>query len=63
MSSLNLELGFNVPRQIIYEALIDQQYIPIYPERSCSTHEPRLLPMPRKVENSLFLKEGFKAAI
>lgn len=26
MSTLNLELGFNVPRQLIYEALIDPQY-------------------------------------
>jgi hypothetical protein len=25
MSTLNLELGFNVPRQILYDALIDQQ--------------------------------------
>ncbi len=63
MSTLNLELGFNVPRQILYEALIDQQYIRINSEKSCSTPGLRLLPMPRKVENSPSLKAGFKAVI
>jgi hypothetical protein len=33
MSTLNLELGFNVPRQLIYEALIDPQYSPSYSAR------------------------------
>jgi len=26
MSTLNLEFGFNVPRRLIYEALIEPQY-------------------------------------
>jgi hypothetical protein len=26
MSTLNLEFGFNVPRKLIYEALIEPQY-------------------------------------
>jgi hypothetical protein len=27
MTSLNLEFAFNVPRQLIYEALVDQMYL------------------------------------
>ena len=54
MSTINLEFGFNVPRQLIYEALTDQMYFFIHLGKSCNTLEQKLEYRIKKADSSSF---------
>jgi len=58
MTTLNLEFGFNVPRQLIYEALTDQKYTYTYSVKLCSILDQGLWLMPSRGDNFQCSMEG-----
>lgn len=54
MSTINLEFGFNVPRQLIYEALTDQMYSLSHLGKLCNILAQKLEYRINKVDNSSF---------
>lgn len=63
MTTLNLEFGFNVPRHLIYTALIEPQYSSHYIDLSWAILALQLNPNPSKEDPSRSLKERSKESI
>lgn len=62
MASLNLEFAFTVPKNVVYEALINPMYAPNNSGKSCSTPEHKQQSNPKKEENMLSWMAKSKAA-